>query len=148
MSFPLPDPAFEPIAPLWRAAAEGRFSLPRCACGTFDWYPAGRCRACGGGDIGWVTLSGRATLFSWAVVHRALHPPLAPLGSYVSAIVTIAEDPAVRFVTRLVEARPGRLRADMPLAVRFADLGHPAVVTGVIAPLFTPIDPEDRDEPA
>jgi uncharacterized OB-fold protein len=136
--FPLPDVEFAPIAPLWAAAARGIFSLPRCQrCGRFDWYPTGRCEGCDGGDIAWTDLSGRATLYTWATVRRALHPPLAALGRYVSAIVTIEEDPSVRFVTRLVDVPAERLRAGLPLAVRFADLGYPAIETGVVAPLFT-----------
>ena len=149
VSFPLPDPAFEPLAPLWAAAAAGEFRLPRCtACGRFDWYPTGTCRACGSEHVEWQVLSGRGTLFSWAVVHRALHKPLAPLGSYISAIVAIEEDPSTRFVTRLVDSRPGRLRGDMAVIVRCRDAGYPVVVTGRIVPLFVPAAIEDRDPAA
>ena len=72
--FPLPDLAHGPTAPLWQAAARNEFALPRCeTCGTFDWYPKGQCRQCHGDRIVWVALSGHGTLFSWAVVKRALH---------------------------------------------------------------------------
>lgn len=138
--FPLPDTQRGPVAPLWQAAARGQFSLPRCtACGAFDWYPHGQCGQCGGEDIAWTPLSGRATLFSWAVVNRALHKPLAPIAPYVSAIVVIDEDRKTRFVTRLVDCDPDTLQAGMPVEVRFADLGYPALETGVVAPLFAPI---------
>jgi uncharacterized OB-fold protein len=146
MFFPLPE-ADGPIAPLWEGASRREFRLPRCqSCGTFDWYPTGECRQCHGSDIDWVSLSGRATLFSWAVVNRALHKPLAPLAPYVSAIVVIDEDRKTRFVTRLVDCDPERLHAGMPVAVHFADLGYPAVETGVTAPLFTCRATNERDE--
>ena len=136
--FPLPDLGFEPIAPLWAAALEHVFRLPRCvACGTFDWYPQGECRQCRSADISWTDLSGRGALFSWSVVHRALYMPLAPLGPYVSAIITIAEDPSVRFVTRLIDTNPEELHSGMPVEVRFADLGYPGIETGVVAPFFS-----------
>jgi uncharacterized protein len=139
-SFPLPDTETGPLVPLWQAAARGEFALPRCQdCGAFAWYPHPACSHCGGSDIAWTPLSGRATLFSWAVVNRALHKPLAPLVPYISAMVVIDEDRQTRFVTRLVDCDASDLRAGMPVAVRFADLGYPAVTTGVIAPLFTPI---------
>jgi uncharacterized OB-fold protein len=135
--FPLPDLEFTPLAPLWDGAQIGEFRLPRCtACGRFDWYPTGQCRGCSGDAIVWTALSGRGFLHSWAVVHRALHPPLNPLGTYISAIVRIAEDPQTRFVTRLIDTPPERIFADMPVQVRFVDLGYPAVETGTIAPLF------------
>lgn len=135
----VPDLSFEPLAPLWRAAAEGELKLPRCQqCGKFDWYPKGVCAGCGGGDIVWTKLSGRAKLFSWAVVKRALHLPIAPLGPYVSAIVAIEEDPNVRIVTRVVDCDPEGLQDGMELEVKFADLGYPGVQTNVTAPLFAP----------
>ena len=143
---PLPDLERGPTAPLWELAARGEFALPRCAdCGTFDWYPKGQCRQCKGTNIAWAPLSGRATLFSWAVVKRALHKPLAPIAPYVSAIVVIDEDRLTRVVTRLIDCDPDQLRAGMPLHVRFADLGYPALKTGVMAPLFAPTTTRDEE---
>jgi uncharacterized OB-fold protein len=138
-NFPLPDLTHGPTAPLWQAAARQEFALPRCqSCGRFDWYPRGECRQCHGRDIAWTPLSGRATLFSWAVVKRALHKPLAPIAPYVSAIVLIDEDRLTRFVTRLIDCDPASLHIGMPVEVRFADIGYPALETGIIAPLFAP----------
>lgn len=140
-SFPLPDLENGPIAPLWQAAQRKELQLPRCkACGAFDWYPSGACGTCKGTDIEWSPVSGRATLFSWAVVNRALHKPLAPIAPYISAIVVIDEDRETRFVTRLIDCDPEDLRPGMPVEVRFVDLGYPALETGVTAPLFTPYD--------
>ena len=136
--FPLPDLGNGEIAPLWRAASEHQFQLPRCGnCGAFDWYPKGECKQCHGRDIEWSKLSGRGTLFSWAIVKRALHKPLTPLAPYISAIIAIDEDPSTRFVTRLIDCDPADLHAGMPVEVRFVDLGYPAIETGIVAPLFT-----------
>jgi uncharacterized protein len=147
MPFPLPDLVDGPIAPLWQAASRREFRLPRCsACGAFDWYPKGRCGVCGGSSIEWTRLSGRATLFSWAVVNRALHKPLAPIAPYVSAIVVIDEDRLTRFVTRLIDCDPADLHAGMEVVVRFADLGYPALETGITAPHFTKHTQTAQDE--
>ena len=136
--WPLPDLQWPPLAPLWQAARRNEFRLPCCAaCGRFDWYPSGACTGCGGTEIHWRLLSGRGSLYSWAVVNRALHPPLAALGPYIAAIVATAEDPSVRFVTRMVDIDPSTLRIDMPVRVCFADAGHPVLSTGVTVPLFT-----------
>ncbi len=145
--FPTPNVDDGPITPLWRAAAQREFRLPRCtSCGTFNWYPKGDCKHCGGRDLEWALLSGRGTLFSWAVVHRALHKPLAPIAPYVSAIVVIDEDRETRFITRLIDCDPAGLHAGMPVEVRFADLGYPAVETGVTAPHFTTHQADGRPE--
>ena len=146
-TFPLPDLDSGPIAPMWQAAQRREFSLPRCTvCGAFDWYPSGQCGQCNGSDIAWSPLSGRATLFSWAVVNRALHKPLAPIAPYISAIVVIDEDHETRFVTRLIDCDAQDLFPGMPVAVRFVDLGYPALETGVMAPLFTKSDNIARGE--
>jgi uncharacterized OB-fold protein len=145
--FPTPDLVNGPIAPLWQAAARHEFRLPRCiGCGTFDWYPRGECRRCQGREFEWALLSGRGTLFSWAVVHRALHKPLAPIAPYISAIVVIDEDRATRFITRLIDCDPAGLRAGLPVEVRFADLGYPALKTGGVAPHFTRLEADGPRE--
>lgn len=146
-SFPLPDLENGPIAPMWQAAQRSELQLPRCkACGAFDWYPTGTCASCKGTEIAWSPISGRATLFSWAVVNRALHKPLAPIAPYISAIVVIDEDRETRFVTRLIDCDVQDLRPGMPVEVRFVDLGYPALETGVTAPLFTPYHNKPRGE--
>ncbi|AIT80578.1 hypothetical protein JI59_12770 [Novosphingobium pentaromativorans US6-1] len=130
------------MAPFWQAAQSGQLSLPRCNdCGRLDWYPKGECRRCGGARIAWTALSGKATLFSWALVRRALDPRLAAIAPYISAIVTLEEDADSRFVTRLVDCSEALLRPGLPVAVRFLDLGYPSLQTGVTAPLFSPAEP-------
>jgi len=138
MDLPLPELENKEVGPLWQAAQRCELRLPRCrSCGRIDWYPRGTCRACASADISWTALSGKATLFSWAVVRRALDPRLASLVPYISAIVTLDEDPQSRFVTRLVDIEADALSARMPVQVCFRDLGFPAYRTGLIAPLFT-----------
>ena len=137
IDFPLPDRSWPALAPFWSAAQRSELCLPKCgACGQLNWYPQDQCGGCGGPDFNWVRMSGRGTLFSWAIVNRALHPPLAALAPYVSAIVTLEEDVDTRLVTRIVDANPDDLLTDQPVEVYFADLGYPACETGVISPLF------------
>ena len=136
----LPMPDFEsPLAPFWRAAQDGELLLPGCTvCGRLDWYPQGLCRTCSSTDIRWKTLSGDARLFSWTTVTRALDARLAAIVPYVSAIVVLAEDPASRLVTRLVDVQPDTLCAELAVRARFVDLGYPTLAIGLIAPLFAP----------
>lgn len=138
--FPLPDTDWPPAAPFWAAAAEGRLSLPRCdGCGRLVWYPADRCRRCGGEAQSWVDLSGRGTLFSWVVVHQQFLPQYEP--PYVTALVAVDENPAVRLATRLVDVDPAApgLTIDQPLEVTFGPLRFPGVAGEVTAPFWRPI---------
>lgn len=137
--FPLPDTDWEPTAPFWAAAAEHRLSLPRCdACGRLVWYPSDTCGRCGGTEQTWVDLSGRGTLFSWVVVHQQFLPQYDP--PYVTALVAIDEDPAVRLATRLLGVDPSDpgLRIDEPLEVTFAPLTFAGVDGEVTAPFWRP----------
>jgi uncharacterized OB-fold protein len=138
--FPLPDTEWEGTRGFWEAAAREQLAIPRCAaCARFQWYPHERCRACGGSELPWTAVSGRGTLFSWAVVRRALVSAFADQVPYVSALVALAEDPAVRVVTRIVDCTPESLRAEQAMRVVFRPLVFPKVSRRVIAPMFTPV---------
>jgi uncharacterized OB-fold protein len=136
---PLPDPEWEPLRDFWAGAAHGELRIPRCrACAAWCWYPRERCRACGAAELAWTVTSGRGTLFSFAVVRRALHAPFAPLVPYATGLVALAEDPAVRLVTRLVDCDPEELRIDLPLHAVFRPLAFPGAERAPIVPFFTP----------
>ena len=137
--FPLPDVDWEPTRPFWAGAARGELVLPRCeACGRYVWYPDGACRFCGGASLRWTRTSGRGRLFSWSIVHRAFIPQLADLVPYVTGLVAIAEDPAVRLATLVVDCPSDRLRIDMPLVATFRRLRFAGVSGEVMAPMFRP----------
>jgi uncharacterized OB-fold protein len=102
----------------WDAAAEGRLLLRRCgACGRAHHYPREFCPHCWSEDVTWERASGRATLYTWSVVHRNDLPPFAGRTPYVAAVVDLAEGP--RMATEIVDA--GELRAGMALEVAFRD---------------------------
>jgi uncharacterized OB-fold protein len=139
MDFPLPDTEWEGTRGFWQAAARETLAIPRCAaCARFQWYPRERCAACGASDLPWTRVSGRGTLYSWAVVRRALVPAFASKVPYIPALVALVEDPAVRVVTNLVDCEPEQLRAELPVHVVFRPLEFPNVTRRVLAPMFTP----------
>jgi uncharacterized OB-fold protein len=138
-SFPLPDTAWEGTRGFWEAAAREELAIPRCAaCRRYQWYPRERCPACGGADLPWTPVSGRGTLFSWAVVRRALVSAFAEKVPYVTGLVALAEEPAVRLVTNVVDCEPEALRAELPMRVVFRPLVFPKLTQRVMAPMFTP----------
>jgi uncharacterized OB-fold protein len=78
--------------PFWDAAAEGRLLLPRCkACGRHFFRPEVACTHCFATDWQWVEASGRGTLYSHSVVHRAPAPGFAV--PFVLAVVELEEGP-------------------------------------------------------
>ncbi len=143
--FPLPDVDWPPTREFWAAAARGELAVPRCdACRRYVWYPEGACRFCGSPSSTWTAVSGCGRLFSWSVVRRAFIPQLAADVPYVAALVAIDEDPAVRIVSRIVDADPAELRIDMPVRVVFRPLRFDGVPGEVRAPMFAPADRPPR----
>lgn len=122
----------------WEAAAEGRLLVRRCrACGRAHHYPREFCPHCWSEDVAWEPASGRATLYTWSVVHRNDLPPFGGRTPYVAAVVELAEGP--RMMTEIVRCPdPADLRAGAHLTVAFRD--------GV--PVFGPAAPPPRSAPA
>ncbi len=140
--FPLPDVDWEPLRPFWQAAARSELAIPRCeACGRWSWYPPERCRACDGAALAWTPVSGRGTLFSWAVVNRAWVKPFDRIAPYATGLIALEEDPAVRVVSFVVDAEPEALRVDMPVRAVFRPLPLPDAPAELLVPLFVPAQP-------
>ncbi len=137
--FPLPDLEDPLTAEFFAGAARHELVIPWCAeCGEWVWYPEAACPTCGGVLI-WRVTSGRARLFSWAVVQRPFLPAFAEMTPFVTALVTLEEAPEVRIVTYLVDAEPDALRADLPVEVSFRALSFPTVPDrAVVVPMFVP----------
>ncbi len=136
-TFPLPDVDDAMTAPFFAAAARDALEIPRCvACARFVWYPEAACPSCGG-SLEWRPVSGLATLFSWAVVQRVFLPAFAEQVPYVTALVALVEDPAVRVCTYLIDSETAALVAEMPCEVVFRDLNFPTVEgVSVRVPMF------------
>ncbi|MEV8306921.1 Zn-ribbon domain-containing OB-fold protein [Streptomyces flavidovirens] len=104
--------------PYWDAAAEGRLLLRRCrACARPHHYPREFCPYCWSEDVDWEEASGRATLYTWSVVHRNDLPPFDARVPYVAAVVDLAEGP--RMMTEVVDCEESGLGVGMELRVVF-----------------------------
>jgi len=68
--------------------------MQRCAaCGRLRFPPGYLCRECHGADSDWVEVSGRGTIASFTVMHRAPTPAYAARAPYVLALVDLQEGP-------------------------------------------------------
>jgi uncharacterized OB-fold protein len=128
---PSPKPSAE-SAPYWAAANRGELTIQRCVTtGRFFFYPRTYSPFVTGGATEWVTVSGRARLYSYIIDFRP--PPAFGPGPNVIAVVELAEGP--RMMTNLVgvEPDPEQLPLDMELMVEFESRGDQAV------PVFRPV---------
>jgi uncharacterized OB-fold protein len=138
--FPLPDLSDKRTAEYFAGAARGELVIPRCdACESWCWYPAKACPTCRGTSFSWTPVSGQGRLFSWAVVRRPFLPAFAELVPFVTALVALDDDPAVRIVSYVVECDPDELRVDQPVEAVFLPLSFPTVPgRSVTVPMFVP----------
>jgi uncharacterized OB-fold protein len=129
--FDLPTPD-NTTRPFWDAARESRFLVKRCrACGRAHYYPRPFCPHCWSDAVDWEEASGRASLYTWSVVHQNDLPPWPDRVPYVAAVVDLEEGP--RAMTNVVDCDFERLRVDMPLRVAFR-----AASDDVTLPVFRP----------
>lgn len=115
----------------WDATRESRLLVQRCrACGHNQHYPRPLCTECGSTNLEDIEASGRGSVYSFTVVHRAPHPAFTP--PYVVALVRLEEGPVL--LTNIVGCEPDDVGCDMRVAVTWETLPD-----GRRLPLFTPV---------
>ena len=110
--------------PYFDALARGILAFPRCGdCGRFHWYPMKLCPFCHRAGIGWVAVSGVASLFSWTIVRHDFDPAAIERyglrAPYIVALLEFADAPGVRLISNLVEADPDALAIGMAVQALF-----------------------------
>jgi uncharacterized OB-fold protein len=127
-----PLPAITPeTRHFWEGTRAGELRLQRCAaCSHVYFPPRPFCPQCASPEVGVFRASGRATLYSYVIHHRAA-PGFVP--PYSIAVVQLEEGP--RMMTNIVEVEqtPEALQLDMPLEVVFQRM-----TDEISLPLFRP----------
>ena len=120
------DRTFDSPGPdaIYRAALEsGTFQIQQCgSCGAHIFYPRAICPACGSTDLGWVTASGRGTVYSTTVVRQ--RPERG--GDYNICLVDLEEGP--RLISRVVDTPPDEVRIGQPVEAFIGELDEETVV--------------------
>jgi uncharacterized OB-fold protein len=119
--------------PFWQAAKENRLDVPRCAdCGTFRMPPTPFCPQCQSERVDWTTLSGRAVVYSFAIVNRSPFPDV-PDFTYVPAVVDLPDAVPARLVSNVIDADVDDIHIGMELQVDFLPIAD-----GWKVPVFRP----------
>ena len=93
----------EDSAAFWDAVDEGRLVAQRCVdCGRLRHPPRPMCPECQSLELETVTLSGRGTVYSYAVLHHPQHPAF----EYPVRAALIDLDEGIRVVSNLVGVEP------------------------------------------
>jgi hypothetical protein len=128
----LPDLDDEISAPFWAGTERGELLVQTCAsCGARRMPPRPMCPVCRSLDHTWDAMSGRATIWSFAVPHPPLLPAYSDLAPYNVIVVALDEDPMLRFVGNLLARPGGPINEIDPATIQ---IGEPVTVT------FTKVD--------
>ena len=115
---PLPRPGLF-SRPYWEAARQGRLVYQQCRqCAHVPRLPSRTCMGCQGGELDWLTSSGRGRLHSWTVVWRPQHPSFKV--PYAPAVMAVEE--GWWLMTAVIGCPLDALSDGLPLEVEF----HPA----------------------
>jgi uncharacterized protein len=116
----------------WDGTQAGELRLQRCdACANVYFPPRPFCPACASRKVSSFVASGRGTLYSYLIHHRAV-PGFTP--PYAIAVVQLAEGP--RLMSNIVDCpqTPEALVLDMALEVTFQQFDG-----RITLPLFRPV---------
>jgi uncharacterized OB-fold protein len=128
---PLPQISPE-MAPFFEAAHRHELVVQQCTgCRTLRFPARTICSRCLGREATWVPMSGRGTVFSFAVMHQAVHPGFAAEVPY--PVVVVELDEGVRLLSNLVDCALAEVRIGLPVEVVFED-----VTADVTLPKFRP----------
>ena len=126
-----PDPIVtDDSAVFWDAASEGRLVAQRCGdCGALRHPPRPMCPHCHSLQIEVAELSGRGTVYSYAILHHPQHPAF----DYPVFAVLVDLDEGIRIVSNIVAVAKDDIRIGMRVEVDFV-----ATTGGHNVPVFRP----------
>ena len=103
-------------AVFWDAASDGRLVAQRCGdCGALRHPPRPMCPHCHSLKIDVAELSGRGTIYSYAILHHPQHPAF----DYPVFAVLVDLDEGVRLVSNIVGVAKEDIRIGMRVEVEF-----------------------------
>jgi uncharacterized OB-fold protein len=106
----------------WEGTAQGELRIQKClSCGHLRHPPRPMCPRCHSVQRGFDVLSGRATVWSYVVPHPPLLAPYSDLAPYNVIVVSLDEDPNLRFVGNLVSGVEGALNEIDPESIRIGE---------------------------
>ena len=103
MQNPMLAPSDEDSAPFFEGCRAGELRMQQCAdTGRLIFPPRPMSPWAPHTPPTWTTVSGRGTIWSFAVPHPPLLPPFQERAPYVVVTVALEEDPTVRLIGNLV----------------------------------------------
>ena len=122
----------------WEGTASEELRVQVCAACGHRQLPGGPCcRECLSPDLSWERASGRGTVFSYTIVHKALHPAFAARVPYVLADIQLEEGPIL--TSNVTDVAPQGVSVGMPVVVWFDEPDRDAFGMAFRLPKFRPV---------
>lgn len=119
--------------PYWTSVAARAMRLQRCGrCATYRFYPTPVCPSCFFTGFTWAPVSGRATLYSFTIVHKPVTEAFAAETPYIVALVMLEEGPTL--MMNLERLAHDEVAIGMPLRIDYRD------DDGFVLPVAVPVD--------
>lgn len=127
-----PRPTATPVTRhFWDAAEAGTLELQRCRrCELLFLYPRTNCPRCWSRALVWEAVSGRGTVKTFTVIHRAVHPFWQARTPFVAALIELREGPTL--LSNVVDVDPVDVAVGLPVRVVTRSLD------GIALPQFVP----------
>ena len=120
----------------WEALRRHQLVIQRCLeCRAFRHHPRPMCPECHSLEFEFAPVSGRGTVYTYAIVTQPLHPFWSDRVPYNVVLVELEE--GVRLVSNLVDCPNESIAIGMPVTVTFEDVSEE-----ISLPLFKPLRPE------
>ena len=122
MAYEKPLPQVNPDnRPFWDGCKQHALRFQKCVdCGHVRWPPSAICPECHSSETQWIVSTGKGTVYTYAVYHRAYHKAFENDLPYITAIVKLEEGP--HLLTNIVGCSPAEVRCDMPIEVTWEDI--------------------------
>jgi hypothetical protein len=121
-SMPLPH-LDEDTREFWEACRDHRLTVQQCLrCDAFRFAPAPICHNCQSFDTRLVESAGIGELYTWTVVHRAIHPAMVDAVPYNTAVVKLQDCGGAMITTNIVGIDSDQLVAGMTVKLEWDDI--------------------------
>lgn len=107
--------------PFWQGGQQGQLLIYHCTpCARYFHPPAPVCPHCASFEVMPRAVSGKGTVRSFTINHQQWIPDLEV--PYVVAIVELADQPGLQFVTNIIGCAPEQVSIDMAVSVTFLQI--------------------------
>jgi uncharacterized OB-fold protein len=102
----------------WAAANRRELVYQVCkSCGYVQFYPRARCTKCYHDKLDWRVSTGKGTVYTFTINHRAPNPAFEPMTPYVLALIDMAE--GFRIMANVLDIAADQVRIGMPVKIVF-----------------------------